>query len=66
MLNLEYMNFTFLVFFTAPGLALQAAFKKKKVELKLTGLGEDYTNGCLLDYGYIKNHCRLIVVQLII
>ena len=25
-----------------------------------TGLGEDYTTGCLLDYDYIKNHYRLI------
>ena len=25
---------------------------------------EDYTTGCLLDYGYIKNHYRLIAVHL--
>ena len=29
-----------------------------------TGLGEDYTTGCLLDYEYIKNHHRLIAVDL--
>ena len=29
-----------------------------------TGLGEDYTNGCLLDYDYIKNHYRSIAVDL--
>ena len=29
-----------------------------------TGLGEDYTTGCLLDYNYIKNHFRLIAVDL--
>ena len=29
-----------------------------------TGQGEDYTNGCLLDYDYIKNHYRLIAVDL--
>ena len=32
---------------------------------KLTrGQGEDYTAGCLLDYEYIKNHYRLIAVDL--
>ena len=29
-----------------------------------TGQGEDYTTGCLLDYDYIKNHYRLIAVNL--
>ena len=29
-----------------------------------TEQGESYTNGCLLDYDYIKNHYRLIVVDL--
>ena len=29
-----------------------------------TGQGEDYTTGCLLDYQYIKNHYRLIAVDL--
>ena len=29
-----------------------------------TGQGEDYTAGCLLDYDHIKNHYRLIVVDL--
>ena len=28
------------------------------------GQGEDYTAGCLLDYDYIKNHYRLIAVDL--
>ena len=32
---------------------------------KLTiGQGEDYTTGCLWDYDYIKNHDRLIAVDL--
>ena len=32
---------------------------------KLTaGQGEDYNNGCLLDYEYIKNHYRLMAVDL--
>ena len=29
-----------------------------------TGRGEDYTTACLLDYDYIKNHYRLIAVDL--
>ena len=29
-----------------------------------TGQGEDYTAGCLVDYDYIKNHYRLITVNL--
>ena len=32
---------------------------------KLTiGQGEDYTTGCLLDYDHIKNHYRLIAIDL--
>ena len=29
-----------------------------------TGQGEDYTTGCLLNYKYIKNHYRVIAVDL--
>ena len=29
-----------------------------------TGLGDDYTTGCLFCYDYIKNHYRLIWVVL--
>ena len=29
-----------------------------------TGQGENYTTGCLLDYKNIKNHYRLIVIDL--
>ena len=29
-----------------------------------TGQDEDYTTGCLLDYDYIKNHYRLIAIDL--
>ena len=29
-----------------------------------TGQGEDYTTACLLDYDYIKNHYKLIAVDL--
>ena len=30
----------------------------------ITGQGKDYTTGCLLDYNYVKNHYRLIAVDL--
>ena len=36
----------------------------KDIRKITTGQGEDYTTGCLLDYEYIKNHYRLIVVDL--
>ena len=29
-----------------------------------TGQGDDYTTGCLLDYGYFKDNYRLIAVDL--
>ena len=29
-----------------------------------TRKGEVYTTACLLDYDYIKNHCRLLAVGL--
>ena len=29
-----------------------------------TGQRKDYTTGCLLDYYYLKNHYRLIAVDL--
>ena len=29
-----------------------------------TGHGDDYTTGCLLDYAYFKDNCRLIAVDL--
>ena len=28
------------------------------------GYGDDYTTGCLLDYAYFKDNCRLIAVDL--
>ena len=39
--------------------------KKRYEEIRIltTGQGEDYTNGCLLDYDYIKNYYRLIAVD---
>ena len=36
----------------------------KEIRKLTTGQGEDYTIGCLLDYNYIKNHYRLIAVDL--
>ena len=35
-----------------------------EIRKSTTGQGEDYTTGCLLDYDYIKNHYRLIAVDL--
>ena len=36
----------------------------EEIRILTTGQGEDYTTGCLLDYDYIKNHYRLIAVDL--
>ena len=43
--------------------AIDLDIKQYKEIRKLT-LGEDYTTICLLDYDYIKNHYRLIAVDL--
>ena len=44
---------------------IDSDIKPYKEITKLTaGQGEDYTTGCLLDYDYIKNYCRLIVFDL--
>ena len=29
-----------------------------------TGLGDDYATGCLLDYNYSKNYCKMITIDL--
>ena len=45
--------------------AIDSDIKREKEIRKLTtGQGEDYTTGCLLNYEYIKNHYRLITVDL--
>ena len=36
----------------------------EEIRKPTTGQGEDYTTGCLLDYDYIKNHYRLIAIDL--
>ena len=36
----------------------------KEIRKLTTGQDEDYTTGCLLDYDFIKNHYRLIAVDL--
>ena len=36
----------------------------EEIRKLITGQVEDYTTGCLLDYEYIKNHYRLIAVDL--
>ena len=30
-----------------------------------TGQGDDYTTGCLLDYAYYKNYCKMITKDLV-
>ena len=35
-----------------------------EVRKVLTGHGDDYTTGCLLDYAYFKDNYRLIAVDL--
>ena len=45
--------------------AIDSDIKRHEEIRKLTtGQGEDYSIGCLLDYDYIKNHYRLIAVDL--
>ena len=36
----------------------------KEIKKLTKGQREDYTKGCLLDYGYVKNHYRLISLDL--
>ena len=38
--------------------------EKTSVTSQGEGQGEDYTTGCFLGYEYIKNHYRLITVDL--
>ena len=38
--------------------------RPEEIKKLTTGQGEDYITGCLLDYEYIKNHYRLIAVDL--
>ena len=48
-----------------PDQSINADIKQYEEIKKLTtGQGEDYTNGCLLDFYFIKNHYRLIIVDL--
>ena len=45
--------------------AIDSDIKRYEEIRKLTtGQSEDYTTGCLSYYEYIKNHCRLIAVDL--
>ena len=44
---------------------IDSDIKRYEENRKLTtGQGADYTTGCLLDYDYIKNHYRLIAIDL--
>ena len=44
--------------------AISFDIKQYEEVRKLTGQGEDYTTGFLLDYDYIKNCYKLIVLDL--
>ena len=45
--------------------AIDSVIKQYKEIRKLTaGKGEDYTTGCLINYEYVQNHYKLIVVDL--
>ena len=36
----------------------------KKMWKIATGQGDDYTNGCLLDYPYFKNYYKMLAIDL--
>ena len=38
--------------------------KHENIRKIATGQGDDYTNGCLLDYSYFNNHYKMIVIEL--
>ena len=40
------------------------SYETKPAKVISAGYGDDYTNGCLLDYAYFKDNYRLIVVNL--
>ena len=36
----------------------------KNIRKITAGQGDDYTTGCLLDYSYFKDHCKMIAIYL--
>ena len=36
----------------------------KNIRRIATGQGDDYTTGCLLDYSYFKENCKMIAIDL--
>ena len=36
----------------------------KNIRKIATCLGDDYTTGCLLDYFYFKDHCKMLAIDL--
>ena len=36
----------------------------KRIRKVATGQGDDYTNGCLLDYTYFRENYKMIVIDL--
>ena len=49
-------------FFDQPVNSMAKTYKNiRKINI---GQGDDYTNGCFLDYSYFKNHYKMIVIDL--
>ena len=42
----------------------KAILKNRELKKVMTGKGEDYTTGSLLDYDYLKKHHKLVPVDL--
>ena len=40
--------------------AIDSDIKRQETRKSTTGQDENYTNGCMLDYAYYKNHYKLI------
>ena len=64
--NVEIKNYNFMIngenFFDQP-------IKNNKITYEnirkiATGQGDDYTTGCLLDYPYFKDSCKMIAIDL--
>ena len=37
--------------------------KHENIRKIATGKGDDYTTGCLLDYSYFKESCKMIAIE---
>ena len=48
-------------FFDQPINSMNKTYKNIGI---VTGQGDDYTTGCLLDYSYFKDHYKMIAIDL--